>query len=150
MRVLARLPEPRGADLTVPKIGTRIQPSQLDAPTTCSDFTVADVLGHMTGAASAFAPMFRGAEPTGGDPEPDDTTDNARFDAAMSELLDSVQSPGALDRTIQTPDGEMPGAVFSRLVAFDGAVHGWDLAATNSSPNRGDLRRLEACLRLWR
>jgi uncharacterized protein (TIGR03086 family) len=54
----------------------------------------------------------------------------ARFDTAMAELLDAVQSPGALDRTIQTPGGEMPGAVFARLVAFDGLVHGWDLATS--------------------
>ena len=48
----------------------------------------------------------------------------------MDGLLDAVQSPGALDRTIQTPGGEMPGAVFARLVALDGLVHGWDLATS--------------------
>lgn len=116
------------------RIGAHIEPSQLNAPMPCKNFTVAGVLAHMTGLASAFAPMFRGEEPTVGDPEPDDTTDIARFDAAMAELLDAVQSPGALDRTIQTPGGEMPGAVFSRLVAFDGAVHGWDLATSTGQP----------------
>jgi uncharacterized protein (TIGR03086 family) len=119
--------------IIIPKlreVGARIQPSQLDAPTPCKDFTVAGVLGHMTGLASGFAPMFRGQEPSSGNPEPDDTTEMARFDTAMAELLDAVQSPGALDRTIQTPGGEMPGAVFARLVAFDGLVHGWDLATS--------------------
>jgi uncharacterized protein (TIGR03086 family) len=48
----------------------------------------------------------------------------------MTELLDAVQSPGALDRTIQTPNGAMPGTVFARLVALDGLVHGWDLATS--------------------
>ena len=45
------------------------------------------------------------------------------------ELLAAITSPGALERTIQTPGGPMPGAVFARLVAFDGLVHGWDLAS---------------------
>lgn len=123
--------------IIIPKlreIGARIQPSQLDAPTPCKDFTVAGVLGHMTGLASGFAPMFRGQEPPNDTPEPDDTTEVARFDSAMEDLLDAVQSPGALDRTIQTPGGEMSGAVFARLVAFDGLVHGWDLATSTGQP----------------
>lgn len=111
-------------------IGARIEPGQLDGPTPCKDFTVADVLGHMTGLGSAFAPMFRGEEPPAGDPETDGTTAMARFDVAMAALLDAVQSPGALDRTIQSPGGKMPGAMFARLVAFDGVVHGWDLATS--------------------
>lgn len=117
--------------IIIPKlreVGARIDPGQLHEPTPCEDFTVAGVLGHMTGLASAFAPMFRGEAPPSGDPEPGDADDTARFDAAMDALLRAVQSPGALDRTIQTPGGEMPGAVFARLVAFDGLVHGWDLA----------------------
>lgn len=111
-------------------IGRGIDPSQFDGSTPCKKFTVAGVLGHMTDLASAFAPMFRGEQPPSGGPEPDDTTATARFDVAMAALLDAVQSPGALERTIQTPGGEMPGAVFARLVAFDGLVHGWDLATS--------------------
>lgn len=117
----------------IPKLralGDGIDPSQLDSPTPCRDFTVSGVLGHMTELASAFAPMFRGEEPRQTDPGPDGASETARFDAAMAALLDAVQSPGALDRTIQTPGGAMPGAVFARLVAFDGLVHGWDLATS--------------------
>ena len=48
----------------------------------------------------------------------------------MDALLDAVQSPGALQRTIDTPFGPMPGSMFARLVAFDGLIHGWDLATS--------------------
>ena len=116
------------------EVGAKIDASQLNGPTSCKDFTVAGVLGHMTGLASAFAPMFRGEEPPSDDDSSDDSTEMARFDIAMAALLDAVQSPGALDRTIQTPGGEMPGAVFARLVAFDGLVHGWDLATATGQP----------------
>jgi len=111
-------------------VGASIDPAQLDAPTPCDQFTVSGVLGHMTDLASAFAPMFRGEEPPNSDPDPDHSGELAQFDAAMAALLDAVQSPGALERTIQTPGGEMPGAVFARLVAFDGLIHGWDLASS--------------------
>jgi uncharacterized protein (TIGR03086 family) len=119
------------------EVGAGIDPSQLDRPTPCKDFTVSGVLAHMTGLASGFAPMFRGEEPPANDAESDGASETARFDAAMAALLDAVQSPGALDRTIQTPGGAMPGAVFARLVAFDGLVHGWDLAT--STGQRWDL-----------
>lgn len=123
--------------IIIPKlreVGARIDPSQLDGPSPCKEFTVAGVLRHMTELASGFAPMFRGEESPSGDLPPNDSTDLTRFDRAMADLLDAVQSPGALDRTIQTPGGEMPGSVFARLVAFDGLVHGWDLATSTGQP----------------
>ena len=46
----------------------------------------------------------------------------------MNDLLDAMRTPGAMDRTIATPMGEMPGGSFARFVAFDGTAHGWDLA----------------------
>ena len=52
----------------------------------------------------------------------------------MDDLLAAVNSPGAMERTISGPFGEMPGSRFARLVAFDGLIHGWDLAtATGQS-----------------
>jgi uncharacterized protein (TIGR03086 family) len=110
------------------EVANNIDATQLDGPTPCSDFTVEGVLGHMTALATGFAPMFRGEEPSD---EPAPTADTiAAFVAAMDELLDAVTSPGALDRTITTPGGELPGQVFGRLVALDGLVHGWDLATS--------------------
>jgi len=111
-------------------VAGRVRVDQLGDATPCAAFTVEDVLGHMTGLASGFAPMFRGE-----DPPPTASAGPAgeireQFALAMDDLLDAVQSPGALDRTIQTPGGAMPGAVFARLVALDGLVHGWDLATS--------------------
>jgi uncharacterized protein (TIGR03086 family) len=54
----------------------------------------------------------------------------AEFREVMEDLLDAVKSPGAMERMISAPMGEMPGSVFARLVAFDGLVHGWDLASS--------------------
>jgi uncharacterized protein (TIGR03086 family) len=106
-----------------------IRPDQLDDPTPCSEFTVHDILGHMVGLGGAFAYWFRGQDP----PPPAPLARDGRvlsevFRSTMDGLLESVRSPGALDRTIVAPVGEMQGGVFARLVAFDGLVHGWDLA----------------------
>jgi uncharacterized protein (TIGR03086 family) len=105
-----------------------ISPDQLDAATPCSNFTVRGVLEHMIGGATAFAPAFRGeaAPTTAGPPAAATTLD--RWRRAMADLLDAVHCPGADDRTIAAPFGEVPGSVFARFVAFDGLVHGWDLA----------------------
>ncbi len=103
---------------------------QLGGPTPCTELTVAGVLDHMTGLASAFAPMFRGEPVTDGGGPAHDAGDVLAFDGAMEQLLDAVESPGALERTIETPGGPMPGAKFARLVALDGLIHGWDLAVS--------------------
>ncbi len=114
------------------QVGRCIQTEQLDGATPCAAFTVRGVLGHMTDLASAYAPAFRGdPAPTDlGSSAPDGIDCGTRFHGAMDALLGAVQSPGALQRTIDTPFGPMPGATFARLVAFDGLIHGWDLATS--------------------
>jgi uncharacterized protein (TIGR03086 family) len=99
--------------------------TQLDAPTSCAKFTVRNVLEHMVGGATMFAAAFRGETPSA----PAQTTDLvAAFPKAMANLQDAIGSPGALDRTVAAPFGEVPGETFARFVAMDGLVHGWDIA----------------------
>ena len=104
---------------------------QLDAQTPCTKFAVRDVIEHMIGGATMFAAAFRGAAPA----TPPATTDVvAAFTGAMAELRAAVGSPGALDRTIAAPFGEVPGETFARFVAMDGLVHGWDIATATGQP----------------
>ena len=102
-----------------------IAPDQLDEATPCKDFTVTGVLEHMISGATTFAPAFRG---TTGSTLTEGGTVVERWSAAIAELLAAVQSPGALERTIASPFGEVSGDAFARYVAFDGLVHGWDLS----------------------
>ncbi len=99
--------------------------AQLDATTPCATFTVRGVLEHMIGGATMFSAAFRGTAPS----EQADNSDLvAAFPKAMTELQQAVHSPGALDRTIAAPFGDIPGDAFARFVALDGLVHGWDIA----------------------
>jgi len=107
----------------------------LDRPTPCDAFPVRGVLGHMIDGATQFAAAFRG-ESSPDFPaavaEGDDVV--ARAGAALGELMSAIRSPGALDRTVAAPFGEMPGDAFARFVVLDGLVHGWDLATATGQP----------------
>ena len=108
----------------------RIEPTQLHNSTPCAEFTVHDVLDHMIVLAGSFAYSFRGEEaPDMNAPAVYGWVPAAEFRKAMDDLLDAVKSPGAMERTISAPVGEMPGSSFARFVAFDGLIHGWDLAS---------------------
>ena len=97
----------------------------LGASTPCASFDVRQVLEHMIGGATMFAAAFRGAVPAAA-PTTDDVV--ATFRHAMAELQASLRAPGAMERTIAAPFGEVPGETFARFVALDGLVHGWDIA----------------------
>lgn len=106
----------------------RISPDQLDQATPCEEFTVADILDHMITLGGAFSYWFRGQEPSETSETAETGVPSVTFRRTMQALLAAVESPGALERTIDAPVGRMPGDTFARLVAFDGLIHGWDLA----------------------
>jgi uncharacterized protein (TIGR03086 family) len=105
-----------------------ISADQLDDPTPCAKFTVQGVLEHMIRGATLFAAAFRGVAP--GQPDTNDVL--AGFGPALTGLAEAMHSAGALERTIETPFGEVPGGTFARFVVLDGLVHGWDLATATS------------------
>lgn len=110
-----------------PHLGTvvaGITPEQLDNPTPCRDYTVRGVLEHMIGGATVFAAAYRGEAPT----EPDMSNPLSGLGTALGDLFAAISAPGALERTIAAPFGEVSGEAFARYIAFDGLVHGWDLA----------------------
>ena len=107
-----------------------IRPDQLDTSTPCAGFTVRDVLAHMIVGATMFAAAYRGTAP----PAPDVDDVLAGFAPALGGLVDAVQAPGALERTIDAPFGAMDGESFARYVVLDGLVHGWDLAVATGQP----------------
>ncbi len=111
---------------------SNITAEQLTVPSPCASFDVAGVLEHMIGGATAFAPAFRGGPAPTGDGGTESGTPQERFQRAMADLLDALHTPGAQERTIASPFGEVPGSMFARYVAFDGLVHGWDLATATA------------------
>ena len=104
---------------------------QMNDPTPCSEFAVHDVLDHMVTLGGTFAYWFRG-EPA---PEPKPSgvygwVPAAEFREVMTDLLDAVKSPGGDGACGVDPDGRDAGRRLCPIVAFDGLVHGWDLATS--------------------
>lgn len=128
---------------TIIDIVDRIEADRLGDPTPCANFDVRGVLDHMIGLGSTFVPAFLGetaadapsASSASSTPStPSGQVPAAEFRAVMTSLLASVHAPGAMDRMIDAPFGTVPGSVFARFVAFDGLIHGWDLAIATGQP----------------
>ena len=97
----------------------------LELATPCDGWVVRDLLGHMNGGARMFAAAFEERavrERELGD-HPAET-----LEEALTEFDAAVRSPGALERTVDTPFGQMPGEVFARVAAIDLIMHTWDLS----------------------
>jgi uncharacterized protein (TIGR03086 family) len=84
----------------------------------------------MIGGAAMFAAAYRGTAPA----TVDASDPLAAFGPALGDLAAAITAPGALDRTVAAPFGDVPGETFARFVVLDGLVHGWDLATATGQP----------------
>lgn len=119
-------------DVVVPvfqKLAAATSPAQLDDRTPCSEWAMRDLFDHLITGGTTFAALVRGDEP----PVPAKPTDDAMAAAASAAVADvdaAFRQPGAMERIVPTPFGDLPGEVFARLLAFDLLMHTWDLART--------------------
>lgn len=107
------------------RVVDHLEPDQFDRPTPCDAFTVEGVLEHMIGGATLLAEGFGGDSP---DPTPEGEV-LAAWRSAMRALGAAIRAPGAFERSVPWPLGELPGEDMARYVVLDGLVHGWDLSA---------------------
>lgn len=124
-----------------------ISPDQLGSPTPCAGWTVRDVLNHITNGAAMFAMSAEDgsvsdelmAQIAGGE----DYKDAWRSVAATA--MTAAAQPGALEKTVTLPFGEMTVGGFLDYVIFDLTTHAVDLArATGQTVTNVEL--LEAAL----
>ena len=107
---------------------------QLANPTLCTEWTVKDVINHMVGGATMFAiSMEEGSVPDavlgqlmGGDNVGDDP--QGAWATASDRAMKAFALPGAMDRIVKLPFGEMPGGIALNIAIFDVATHACDLA----------------------
>lgn len=109
-----------------------IRPDQMSNPTPCAKWTVRDLCNHFVGGAQMFASAFRGDElaidPDAPVPDLLGSDPGQAFDDAVAAFASAVDSPGAMDRTINLPFGQLPAPVTLAILKFDLLVHSWDLA----------------------
>ncbi|WP_226435495.1 TIGR03086 family metal-binding protein [Rhodococcus yananensis] len=128
-----------------------IRAHQLTGPTPCADATVAAVLDHVLGLATAFeaaarkdfGPLTDHPPRPSADALPDDWRDSAR--PALTALARAWAEPSAWTGTTRAGGLEFPAAA-AGLVALDElVVHGWDLAVATDQTYRCTPDEIAAC-----
>lgn len=115
-----------------------LEPGQLANPTPCTDWDVRAMINHLTAVAMMFAECVeqgsvsdaRFGELMGGDDLGNDV--KGRYRAASDRVRATFAMPGALDKTVRLPFGEMPAGVALSLALWDSAVHAADIAKATS------------------
>ena len=115
-----------------------VTPDDYDKATPCKSWNVRGVVNHIVEGANWFALCVNeGAAP---DPDPTHGVDYAAgdvlasYDQGVAATLAAFGAPGAQERIIKLPFGELPGAVFMGIATNDVFTHGWDLAKATGQP----------------
>lgn len=110
----------------------RIGPEQWDAATPCADWSVRDLVNHLTGE-HLWAPHLLGGATLAevGDRFDGDVLGErpvAAWEAAGAASREAFHRPGALEGSVHVTGGEEPAETYGWQMTTDLAVHGWDLA----------------------
>lgn len=103
-----------------------------DDPSVCGDWTVKGIADHLVGGNRFAVTLLGGASMEDamaaagsgsfeGDPV-------ELFDETAAAQIAAFSAPGALERIVHHPAGDMTGAAFVGYRAGDLLLHGWDLA----------------------
>src|SRR3954468_16166118 len=119
---------------TTNEVVDRVEPAQLGNPTPCAEWDVRAVINHITGGATMFAecveqgsvPDERLGQLMGGDNLGDDFQGNYR--AASDRARATFSMPGALDKMVKLPFGEMPAGIALNIAIMDVMTHAVDIA----------------------
>ncbi|MEU9129439.1 TIGR03086 family metal-binding protein [Kitasatospora sp. NPDC048540] len=105
---------------------------QWGLPTPCTEWTVRDLVNHLTAeqlwvpemlaglTVSQVGPRYQG-DVLGDDPA-------EAWDSAVRAATAAFTAPGALDRTVHLSYADRDALGYCREMAVDAVVHGWDLA----------------------
>ncbi|ADD39781.1 TIGR03086 family metal-binding protein [Stackebrandtia nassauensis] len=124
----------RQAQLDLVDIVRNLKDEDLDAPTTCSGWTVRDILKHVTQNAYSTAAKLRDEEY---DPETDERLGNdlrEEFPLASDAAWEYNKQDKVLEQKIQFAGTEQPGWVALAFQFADILVHQWDISHSLSRP----------------
>ena len=113
------------------KVLQNVSKDKLGDPTPCESWTVKDVVNHILVGSYWFAAVVEhGDTPADFDGNQDLAGGDisATFADGSAKAIDAFGAPGALEKTVKLPWGEMPAGMFINIAAQDIFVHGWDVA----------------------
>ncbi|MBA0126005.1 TIGR03086 family protein [Haloechinothrix sp. YIM 98757] len=122
---------------------------RLADPTPCVDYTLGDLLAHVSALSVAFAAAA--AKSTGPEASAPPAPDAAhlggdwrsRVPAELTDLVAAWQAPGAWEGMTRVGGLDLPGEVAGRVVLTELVIHGWDVARATDRPYDGDPTSLE-------
>ena len=121
--------------------------SDLEKPTPCARYTVADLLDHIGGSALAFTaaavkrPLEGGPSGNGANLGPDWRT---RIPRQLTELAEAWRDPTAWTGMTAAGGVDLPGDVAGVVALDELVIHGWDLAKAIGQPAGYDGPGLDA------
>ncbi len=129
-----------------------VKADQLGRNTPCTLWNVRALLIHNLKVAEFVHQLF-----TTGQSDEDDSAVGgplpkegavAAFDGAVSRVLGWIKAPGAIDKQLNTPFGQMSAGQFLMFPTLDLLIHRWDLAKGIGQDTTLPAHLVEACLGL--
>lgn len=115
-----------------------VRTDQAGDPTPCTEYAVADLLGHLISVGRRVACLGRGLDAFSVPEVSDDVAPgawSAAFTRIGTEFEEAWRDDATLDLTITLPWADLSGAEALAMYANEVSVHTWDLAvATGQTP----------------
>ena len=121
------------AERVVELVG-QVRPEQWSEPTPCTEWDVRTLVGHLIATRQGYCALLDGGsaadlmsfiarqgEAAGTDPV-------ATLRSAVRSVRAAFAEPGALERTVHHPIGDIAGSHLLGLLVMDSVIHSWDLA----------------------
>ncbi|WP_351222791.1 TIGR03086 family metal-binding protein [Streptomyces sp. NPDC002133] len=110
-----------------------VRPDQWEAPTPCTEWSVRDLVNHLTAEQLWVSPLVGEGRTMAdvGDAFDGDVLGEhpaVTWDCAASAAKAAFNEPGALERTVELSYGESTVAAYCAQMVADATVHAWDLS----------------------
>ncbi|GAA2995599.1 TIGR03086 family metal-binding protein [Actinokineospora diospyrosa] len=127
------------ATASVVAVAETVTPEQFDRPTPCPEWTVRDLVNHLTLWSGIVAERVARRLPAPDDGSEDQGADRAdqwpgRFVDGAKRAALAWDQPGALEGETSMLGGPQPAKYFHDMLLGELVLHGWDLAAATGQP----------------
>jgi uncharacterized protein (TIGR03086 family) len=120
----------------------------------CTEWTIRDVVNHITGENLWAAEIFAGktidevgdrlnGDLVGNDP-------SGAYVRSVPLASSAALAPGAMEATCHLSFGDFPGAEYASQLFLDTLIHGWDVAIASGQDATLDTDLVQACLPIAR